>query len=418
MKKRKLDVLLYLIKWLLLSFIVGVLAGGASAVFLKMLEWAAKTRENNLFLLYFLPLGGFLVSLLYYFFGKDVQKGNNLILDEIHSPKKTIKFRMAPMILFGTVVTHLFGGSAGREGSAIQMGASISDQISHFLKFNKSDRRVLLIAGMAAGFGSLFGTPLAGAVFALEVSVIGKIKYEALIPAFLSAIIADGITQKWFGVLHSEYIISYFPEIGIKNIILACIAGIAFGLTGKLFSYCEKKIKSVLSKHIKFSPYHAIIGGLIIVLLTHLLGTYRYNGLGLETIAKTFNEQVPIEDFLFKLIFTVITLGAGYKGGEVTCLFFIGSTLGNALSRIISLPMSLLSGMGLVAVFAAAANTPLACIVMAVELFGEKAGVYAAIACLVAYLFSGHTGIYESQKVGWTKHFKLFIDKGKRLEDL
>ena len=418
MKRSKSLLLIYLLKWLGLSIVIGVLLGSVSAVFLKLLDWATSTRENNPYLLYFLPVGGFLVALIYHFYGQDVQKGNNLILDEIHKPKNIIRLRMAPMILIGTIVTHLFGGSAGREGTAVQIGASISDQLTHIFHFNKSDRKTILIAGMAAGFGSVFGTPLAGGIFGLEVFLMGKIRYESLIPAFLSSIIADMVTQHWWGVSHSKYIITNFPELTIKNILLACVAGICFGLAGKLFSISIKLVKTTLSKYIKFQPYHAIIGGIIIILLTKALGTYKYNGLGLETIMSSFSSQQPVYDFLFKIIFTAVTLGSGFKGGEVTCLFFIGSTLGNTLSKIINLPMSLLSGMGFVGVFAAASNTPIACTVMAIELFGKEVGTYAAIACIVAYLFSGHSGIYDSQVIGEEKHFTFFKDRGKKLGEL
>lgn len=418
MKQSKSALIMYLLKWLGLSTVIGVLMGSVSAVFLRLLDWATLTRENNSYLLYFLPVGGFLIALLYHFYGQDVKKGNNLILDEIHKPKNILKLRMAPMILLGTIVTHLFGGSAGREGTAVQIGASIADQLTHIFKFNKTDRRNLLIAGMAAGFGSVFGTPLAGGIFGLEVFLMGKMKYESLLPAFFSSIIANEVAQNWWGIKHSKYIINNFPELTFKNIVLACAAGICFGIAGKLFSMSIKYVKAVLFKYIKFQPYHAIVGGILIILLTKAVGTYKYNGLGLETIMSSFSNQLPVYDFLFKIIFTAVTLGSGFKGGEITCLFFVGSTLGNALSRIIKLPMSLLSGMGFVGVFAAAANTPIACTVMAMELFGKEVGVYAAIACLTAYLFSGHSGIYESQVIGNEKHFTFFKDRGKKMGEL
>ena len=418
MKQSKSALIIYLLKWLGLSTVIGVLMGSVSAVFLKLLDWATLTRENNSYLLYFLPVGGFLTALLYHFYGQDVKKGNNLILDEIHKPKNILKLRMAPMILLGTIVTHLFGGSAGREGTAVQIGASISDQLTHIFKFNKTDRRNLLIAGMAAGFGSVFGTPLAGGIFGLEVFLMGKMKYESLLPAFFSSIIANEVAQNWWGIKHSKYIINNFPELTFKNIVLACAAGICFGIAGKLFSMSIKYVKAFLFKYIKFQPYHAIVGGILIILLTKAVGTYKYNGLGLETIMSSFSNQLPVYDFLFKIIFTAVTLGSGFKGGEITCLFFVGSTLGNALSRIIKLPMSLLSGMGFVGVFAAAANTPIACTVMAIELFGKDVGVYAAIACLTAYLFSGHSGIYESQVIGNEKHFTFFKDRGKKIGEV
>ena len=416
--KKEFDLIMYLIKWFVLSLIIGILSGSASSFFLIILEWATKTRETNPLLIYFLPVGGFAVSLMYYFWGKEVNKGNNLILDEINKPRKRIKFRMAPMIFIGTVITHLFGGSAGREGSGVQIGASIADQFTFIFKLDDSDRKIILISGMAAGFGSIFGTPLAGAFFGLEVAVLGSFKYEALIPAFLSSVTADIISKNYWHIKHSVYNINFFPDITIKNIMLACLAGVVFGLTGKFFSLALNRAKAVFSKYIKFSPYRAVVGGVILVLMTKLAGSYTYNGLGLETISKSFENEISYEVFILKILFTMVTLSSGYKGGEVTCLFFIGSTLGNTLSQVIKLPMDLMAGLGLVSVFSAAANTPLACIVMAIELFGGEIGIYAAAACITAYLFSGHTGIYESQKIGMHKHFNLINDRGKKLEDL
>lgn len=395
-KVKQIPVLFYLVKWLFLSAIVGILAGSASAFFLIFLDWVTEWRENHLWIIAFLPLAGLIIGLAYHYWGKEVVNGNNVLLEEFHSPKKIIPFIMAPLVLFGTLITHLFGGSAGREGTAVQMGAALSDQFSKLFRLNENDRKILIIIGISAGFAAVFGTPLAGAVFALEVMFFGKIKSEALLPSLITAFIADFSCTAW-NVSHTQYSILTVPDIGIINLLWAALTGIIFGLSSWLFSkslhFWIKLFKSI----IKYAPFRPLIGGIFLAIAIYLMGTTKYIGLGIPVIISAFSEDLNSYDFLLKILFTTFTIGAGFKGGEVTPLFFIGATLGNALVWFVPLPVALLAGMGFAAVFSGASNTPIACTLMGIELFGIESAIFIGLACLISYFFSGHTGIYTSQ---------------------
>ncbi|MEZ0483818.1 voltage-gated chloride channel family protein [Fibrella aquatica] len=407
----------YILKWLFISGILGICIGTASAGFLQSLDWVTAYRETHLWLIALLPFGGLLIGMLYTHYGKDVEAGNNLLIDTINNPGGTVPLKMAPFVYVGTMVTHLLGGSAGREGTALQMAGAIADQFSIPLRLSENDRKVLIIAAIAAGFGSVFGTPLAGAIFGLEVFLIGRITYAALFPVIMSATLADLVTNLW-KTHHTHYHIDLVPAISLPTLLYALGAGLVFGLCAASFSRLIHTVSALFKAKISYPPLRPFIGGILVALGVWTIGTTNYIGLGIPTILASFEKQLPAYDFALKMAFTLITLAAGFKGGEVTPLFFIGATLGNALSYFVPLPTELLAGMGFVAVFAGATNTPLACTIMAMELFGSGCGVYVAVACVTSYLVSGHYSIYGRQLIGEPKHSRFSQYMGKRLNEL
>ncbi|WP_225552156.1 voltage-gated chloride channel family protein [Sphingobacterium bovistauri] len=387
-----------MLKLLFISLLLSLLVGSASAGFLISLDWVTDYREEHLWIILFLPIAGFSVSWVYLRYGKNVEQGNNLLIDTIHDGGERIPFRMAPLIYIGTILTHLFGGSAGREGTALQMAGAIADQFSKPFRLSKEDRSTLLLSAIAGGFGAVFGTPLAGMVFALEFNHLGKLNYRAIFPVLMTAVLSDQVCKLW-NAEHTAYYIDIVPKLTFAGIAYSLLAGIIFGLCATVFIRFMHEASKLWKRYIVFSPLRALLAGLFVVSGVYLLGTTKYIGLGIPMIELSFEQQQLPYDFALKLLFTVVTLSAGFKGGEVTPLFFIGATLGNALSLFIPLQMGLLAGMGFVAVFAGATNTPIACTLMAIELFGADSAVYVAIACVVSYIFSGKLSIYTSQRM-------------------
>lgn len=397
---------------LLLAVPVGLMAGAASALFLVSLEWVTRVRFANPWLIWLLPAAGVACAWIYHTLGKTSDKGTNLILDEIHAPGGGVPARMAPFVLGGTLLTHLFGGSAGREGTAVQMGGSLAALWCRIVRPADPARRILLQCGIAAGFGSVFGTPVAGAIFALEVAAAGIFSFQAAVPVLAAALIGDWACTA-LGARHTAYAIaSIDPSAHGPGLLLmgkALLIGAAAGIVAKGFSMASHGASRLFHKIAPRPWWRPALGALAVIALWQVLGTSDYLGLGVlapdgahgtVTLSSAFNDGgATAWSWFWKAAFTILTLASGFKGGEVTPLFFIGATLGNALAAPLGMPVDLAAGIGICAVFAGGANTPIACTLMALELFGADHAACFAIACFTAYLFSGRTGIYASQKL-------------------
>lgn len=398
-----------------------MLCGAASALFLWLLDEVTHFRGEHRAIVFALPVAGLAIGFFYERFGKDVLAGSDLVLDTAHGldaarvddssrvddehvhTAPPIPTRMAPMVLIGTVLTHLFGGSAGREGTAVQMGASLADTLSHRLRVTPQIRRDLLIAGMAGGFGSVFGTPIAGLLFGLEVATVGRFERRALWPALVAALVGDRTTHA-LGIGHTPY--PTLEPLALTPLVVGqwIVFAVAVALATAVFIELTHAIKTWSKARLVRLPYRLFAGGVAIVLLWQLVGTDDYLGLGVPTIVRAFEDpSLPSYAFALKLLFTAITLGAGFFGGEVTPLFFLGAALGNALAPALGLPLELAAGVGLAAVFACASNTPIALSVMAVELLGANVLPHVVIVAVLAYFLTGHRSIYGAQRLARTK---------------
>ncbi len=382
-----------------LAGVVGVACGLASGLFLFLLEVVTDLRAEHRVLVDLLPVGGLVIGALYGRWGKPIEGGSGLVVDTIHRDGPTLPLRMAPMVLVGTVLTHLFGGSAGREGTAVQMGASLADGLASRLSIEGELRRELLVAGVAGGFGSVFGTPIAGALFGMEVVVLGRLELRALVPALTASIVGDWVTRA-VGIHHTPYPAA--PALALSPLVLAkwAVFAVAIAAATIAFIALTHRLAEEGKRRVPSLALRMGLGGLAVLALATLVGTDDYLGLGVPTIVRAFEDPaLPRDAFALKLIFTAVTLGAGFLGGEVTPLFFVGATLGNVMARLLDLPLGLGAAVGMAALFGAAANTPIALSVMAVELVGADVLPHVLVVAVIAYLLTGHRSIYKTQRV-------------------
>jgi H+/Cl- antiporter ClcA len=384
-------------RWVALAFVIGVLSGVLSAAFIEALNWATDTRESNNWLVYTLPLAGLLVGCSYHYFGRGLERGSNLIIDQIHSHSEWIPLRLTPLIFGASVISHVAGGSTGREGAALQLAAGVTDPISKKLGFNPADRSLMLIAAIAGGFGAVFGVPVAGAVFALEVQRVGRVRYEALVPAFVASFVGDAVVRG-LGVTHTHY--PNMPDIAWSASMAWKVAlfGLIGGLIAMLFVHLTRFIKNSLKKYIAWYPARPVVGGVVLAVLILSFGWRDYSGLSIPLAVEAMNGSVAGQ-WGTKLILTSITIGAGFVGGEFIPLFVIGALAGAGFAHIIGANVAVFAIIGSITVLAGATNAPLACTIIGVELFGGQGITFFALACAVAYATSGHTGIYHAQPV-------------------
>ena len=405
------------LKWVLLLSVLALVVELSVHFFLFSLGAVTDIRTKNEYLVYFLPFAGLFIGYVYHLLGKSSEGGNNLLIDAYYSSIKRIPLISTPLVYFGTIATHLFGGSAGREGAGLQIAGGYVDFFIRMFKFTDKERHILVKVAVAGGFSAVFGTPFTAIFFAFEFFNIGKPNFKGAISVIYVAFLVEFFSSL-LGLEHTFYDVKQIPTFEYIYIFYLIVAGLIFGLSARFFNFSLTNIHKYFARYIPHLPYRLFVGGLLVLILTLVLNTHIYLGIGINTILNAFDQAQGFEVFLFKIIFTSITLGSGFKGGEVTPLFFVGATLGSFVSTFLPLPIGILAALGFVSVFSGAANTPIACLILAVELFGFEILPYALITCIVAYFTSGYTSIFNKQKVTNFKLFKRPEFLGKRISEL
>lgn len=402
-----------LILWLVIGGAIGVIVGAIGALFGNILVRANDFREQNPWIILFLPVAGIVIVFLYRFFKNADDSGTNMVISSIHS-STGIPFRMAPLIFITTILTHLCGGSAGREGAAIQLGGSIANRIGKIIKLNQNDQHIIVMCGMSAAFSALFGTPMAAAFFSLEVISIGIMHYSALVPCVTASMIAHFIAV-YFGIAPESFAVTQIPSFTPGLFFEFVLFGGLVGLVSIGFCVTLHGAEYIYKRHLK-NPYIRIaVAGCVIVLLTALLGTDKYLGSGMTMIEHIFHaEDVKIYDFILKIVFTALTLGAGFKGGEIVPSFCIGAAFGCAVASLFGLPITLVAACGMVGLFCGVTNCPITSLLISFELFGFEGMPYYLTTIAVSYMLSGYYGLYHAQKIMYSKTETNFVNKAAR----
>lgn len=396
------------LRWAFIAAISGVIIGAVGVAFVKGLHVVNDFRTEHPMIIWGLPVAGILIVTIYKICNYENDGGTNLIISTIHA-KTEIPFRMAPLIFISTLLTHLFGGSAGREGAALQLGGSIGNQLARWFKLDEKDARMMVMSGMSAAFAAIFGTPMAAVIFAMEVNSVGIMYYSAFVPCVIAALVASSFANS-FGV-HAEY----FGEV--ETIAFQLIPAIKFAFLGiccavisVIFCIILHRAGHWYKRHFENAYVRIIIAGLFIICLTYILGTNAYSGAGVNLIEEAFAGHAPRTAFIWKMVFTALTLGAGFKGGEIVPSFAIGATFGCLFASIIGLPPSLCAAIGMISLFCGVTNSPIASMIIGFELFGFDIMKYLLISVSISYMLSGYYSLYHEQKIMYSKFKTQYVN--------
>lgn len=412
--------ILAFLRWIVFSILVGIVAGAVSTAFYYSFHWAVTTRSAHPWLLWLLPVGGVAIALLYRVFKMEKDQGTNFVLTAVRD-NTSLSLRTAPLVFISTIITHLFGGSSGREGAILQIGGSISFGIGRLLRLDDKDSRIITMCGMAAAFSALFGTPLTAAIFAMEVVSVGVMYYAAIVPCTVSSLVGLSVA-KLLGVPATAFSLQGIPAVTTLTLFRSLIMGVLLALLAIIFCRVMHNTHRLYTRFLPNQPARIIVGGLLVIVLTYLVwiwnpGTYDYNNAGEEIIHAAISGQTRPEAFLWKILFTAVTLGAGYKGGEIVPVLFTGATFGCTAAPLLGLHPSFGAGLGMVGLFCGVTNCPLSSLLLALELFGASDGFSVqslalfAVCIAVSYMLSGYSGLYGEQKIMYSKHRLEYINR-------
>jgi H+/Cl- antiporter ClcA len=407
-----------ILKWFILATLIGVIVGSATTVFLKLLNWGVVYAKQFPYYFLLLPLAFFLSALIIKYLAPDAEgHGTEKVIEAIHRSSGKIKAAVIPVKLVATIITIALGGSAGKEGPCAQIGGGLSSLFADFFKFDDHDRKKLVICGISAGFASVFGTPIAGALFGVEVLFVGSILYDVLLPSFIAGVTSYHVSSA-LGISYFHHPLRFVPQFSEFFFVQICFAGIFFGVCALLLVEIMRLGKFLSNKVKAWEPLKGIAGGVVLVILT-LIFSKQYLGLGLDTIESCLEGKIiPWYASFAKMVFTSITLSFGGSGGIVTPIFFIGASAGSLYATWTGLDHATLSAIGFVAVLAGAANTPIAASVMAIEIFGPHIAPYAAVACVASFLMSGHRSVYPSQILSIKKTPSVDVLLGREMDKI